>query len=529
MKRHLFQSISVLCLIAAFSLVSCGDTEDQGGEPGTQQPEEVQILFSAILAPRSGFPQAEAFTSGTEAGEEVLNLAWVKHEVAIYYQKTDDSYGTACAVIDGPNGDGSASISALLPDAKGDTAKFVYPFMLADDEGGIYAMDLYEQNGHLTSTNGLGTPLDAATGEAIITVNGLKASVSDNITMTNSVCICKFHFDIVENYGEFGPTRNFSPITIDDGYGHIYTIVSDRTDEMVGGPRGFNRTDDIYVAMLPVKDKTLKFSTTYGTTEYSFTALHTTLTEGVFYNDLSIQLVKGGHEYYDYTLTGSASSTVIIPDGGTLRLNDALITTDGVPASVCEGDATITLEGSNSVETSVDDKAVIQAGPAGSTLTINGTGTLAVDNTAKSKCTGIGSYSKGTCGNIVINGGTVTVTLNCANSGAGIGSGPLGTCGDITINGGTVSAKCGEFAAAIGTGYCGHCGNVTIGSGVTCITANKSAKNPGPYNIGLGKNSLNATSTCGTVIIGDTTYYDGSAFLNGGETYLATNPFIYQP
>ena len=42
--------------------------------------------------------------------------------------------------------------------------------------------------------------------------------------------------------------------------------------------------------------------------------------------------------------------------------------------------------------------------------------------------------------------------------------------------------------------------------------------------IGTGK-----SGTCGTVIIGGTTYYDGTDFQNGGISYLAASPFIYQP
>ena len=58
------------------------------------------------------------------------------------------------------------------------------------------------------------------------------------------------------------------------------------------------------------------------------------------------------------------------------------------------------------------------------------------------------------------------------------------------VLGAPASATAGERAAAIGAGYTGHCGNVTIG---------------------------------GTV------YYDGAAFQNGGETFLATSPLVYQP
>ncbi len=87
----------------------------------------------------------------------------------------------------------------------------------------------------------------------------------------------------------------------------------------------------------------------------------------------------------------------------------------------------------------------------------------------------------------------------------------------------------GQNAAAIGSGQWGICGNITITDGVNCVTANKSAGTPGPYSIGKGYENEYRNSTCGTITIGGTVYYDGSAFRNGGDAYLANSPLTYQP
>ena len=519
--------------MAACTLASCGRIEEvPANDPETiEEPTAPQIAFTATLAPKGEEPQSKAITSGTEAGKEVLNVAWAADEqIAVYYQTGAESYATAIATVESVDAmTGEATITATLTGAiDGGAAKFVYPATLHNGTGQIDETALLSQNGNLTGANGISTKFDAAKGTGTITIKGLEASVGGTVAMSNQVCICKFRFDVVESYGSSGYPRNFStPIIINDGNGHTYSITSDRTDDMIGLPRGFNSNDDIYVAMLPISDKIVTFSTTYSPNDYSYTAWHTTLTAGKFYRNLSIDMVKGGYDYYNHTISGSVISTVIVPDGGTLKLNDATISATSGPAIQCEGDATIILTGSNSVTTSTNGMAVILAGPMGKTLTIQGTGSL----TARSNSpvgAGIGCNNNGSCGNIVINGGTITANgkINCA----GIGSAGGGTCGDITINGGTITATAGEDASAIGAGYCGNCGNITIGIGVTRVTANRwGGEHPGPYSIGLGNHSYSIASTCGTITIGGTVYYDGKYFQNGGDTYLATSPLIYQP
>ena len=88
-----------------------------------------------------------------------------------------------------------------------------------------------------------------------------------------------------------------------------------------------------------------------------------------------------------------------------------------------------------------------------------------------------------------------------------------------------MTATGGENASGIGCGRDGKCGNITITDGVTSVTANRWSGSP--YSIGLAQEIDGSTSSCGTVTIGGTQYYDGTNFLNDGDTYLATNPFTW--
>ncbi len=172
-------------------------------------------------------------------------------------------------------------------------------------------------------------------------------------------------------------------------------------------------------------------------------------------------------------------------------------------------------------------------------ITINGGEVTA---TGGENGAGIGTgYAEGTgnaratknCGNITISGGNVTATGG--EGAAGIGNGEANslssiTCGNILINGGTVNATGGESAAGIGTGYAdtasdpNSCGTITITDGVTRVTATRGTGGL-HMSIGLGWHA----SSCGTVTIGGTVYWDGSAYQNGGDTYLTQSTLTYQP
>lgn len=557
--------------MAACTLASCGRIEEvPTNEPETiEEPAAPQITFTATLAPKGEGPQSKAITTGTEGGKEVLNVAWAEYEhIAIYYQKTDDSWATAIATVGTPNPDGSAPITATLTDAKGGTAKFVYPYSLANDgelktgTGSAFR----SQDGTLEY---ISQYLDAATATGTIDVTGGTATVSGTVSMQNQVCICKFSFRGL--YSD--ATENYYDITIreKDGSSTVHTYITSSIAKASMGA--------VYMALLGADTKDFTFSVAgwnkssadaeFGTPKNSYVTSSTgvTLTAGKFYRSINVLF------FFNEVVSGSKSATVTIPSGGILTLDGATISVSNGPAIVCEGDATIILTGTNSVTTSDIYKAAIQAGPAGSTLTIQGDGSLTAtsfeEHTPAIGCnhvgtcgniiisggtinsglgynlsTSIGSGDNGTCGNITISGGNINACniggFRCGNiticggtistdisssASAGIGSYNNGTCGDILISGGTVTAEGGTWCASIGSGRNGSCGSITITSGVTGVTATRNTNLAGTHcTIGKGDGG-----TCGTVTIGGKVYYDGTNFQNGGDTYLATSPLKYQP
>ena len=223
------------------------------------------------------------------------------------------------------------------------------------------------------------------------------------------------------------------------------------------------------------------------------------------------------------TLTGTLASKVqiSIAAGATVILNNVNINGSGTWTSgnyagiTCEGNATIILSGTNTVKGFYKNYPGIYV-PDGYTLTIEGTGSLNASSNGSGA--GIGGGNGLDCGNITITGGNITATGGIGRPGIGGGT---GACGDITITGGTITATGGNAAAGIGGSNTGNCGNITITSGVTRVTATK-GNNNSPNSIGAG-----AYGTCGRVTIGGTEYWDGSAYQNGGDTYLPTNPLVF--
>ena len=233
---------------------------------------------------------------------------------------------------------------------------------------------------------------------------------------------------------------------------------------------------------------------------------------------------------------------ISIADGATVTLNSVLI--DGVnndnynwAGITCLGECNIILADNsvNEVKGFYESYPGIYV-PEGNTLTISGTGSLNASSngygagigggwgiscgnividggtivaTGGQFAAGIGGGSYGTAGNIFINGGTVTATGGVA--GAGIGGGGQGTAGNIVINGGTVTATGGGYAApGIGGGTMGVVGSITITDNVTKVTATKGEK--ANYSIGGDDGSRKGDITIGGVV------YDNN---------IEESPFVY--
>ena len=322
MMKKLTYTIMAAALLTAGALLTtaCSNEDDAAIENATPSVGSETIQFTATLAPKGDDgTTTRAITTGTDANDkEILNVAWeVGEEICVSYAQQHPDYGeglklTTATVTAVEPTTGTATISAPLEyPIDGTEVTFVYPATL---KLGLYASPesiLLSQHGNLTarttpnaSVDDISTNFDYATGSGTLSVTAGTAVVSSKVTMTNEVCICKFRFEFDDGTGSgtgMGGIEapSYTPITINDGDDHTYTIVSDKPDDSMsatsGNYRGFRSTDDIYVALLPISGKTVTFSATRkGSTDtYSCTKTNVTLEKGKFYRNLgTITLVR---------------------------------------------------------------------------------------------------------------------------------------------------------------------------------------------------------------------------------------------
>ena len=190
----------------------------------------------------------------------------------------------------------------------------------------------------------------------------------------------------------------------------------------------------------------------------------------------------------DETLTGTLTGNykISIASGATVTLKDVVITNLGNncnwAAINCENDATLIVKGTNTVRAGKNENGFILFPgiwiASGKTLTIQGDGSLTVNDYGNIPfffSAGIGGGLSLPCGNIVIEGGTITAIGG--EHAAGIGGGSS-TFGNITIKGGTVIATCGENGGAgIGCGCGSHLtsGDIIIEGGNITATGGEGA------------------------------------------------------
>lgn len=248
-------------------------------------------------------------------------------------------------------------------------------------------------------------------------------------------------------------------------------------------------------------------------------------------------------------LTGTLNGfyKVSIADGATVSFDDVNINID--PSGydevwdtqyrwagiTCEGNATIFLENTNTVKGFCNEFPGIYV-PEGKTLLIYGSGTLNAISGGNPNgdyyliASGIGGGYNLSCGNIIINEGTVTATggNGCAGIGGGWSEeGVSVRCGNITINGGTVTATTGYYGAGIGSGLSysetSTCGNITITGGTVTATG-------GYYGAGIGSGTAYETSSgCGDITIsgGTVTAKSGNfaAAIGTGVSFYSTSSY----
>lgn len=195
-----------------------------------------------------------------------------------------------------------------------------------------------------------------------------------------------------------------------------------------------------------------------------------------------------------------------------LTLQDVNLSNQGSAPVVFKGDATLTLEGANTLE----GKCVAWDFKSGSgiyieqgTLTINADNedaSLAISrkyNWEPNSSTGMGIYVPENA-NLIIRNGKITINdvdSEGDSSGAGIGTSGE-TCGNITIEGGNITVgKCSYYTAGIGS-LNGDCKGITITGENTVVNVSK-----GDYAscyIGSGNGTVTGNITI-----------DGGATVNG--------------
>ena len=537
-------TLCVAVVMAACMLTSC-TKEDTAMEPNIPTTPSTAYHMTMTLAAKGNAGTRSVDANGHTAwqvGEQInMNYHIMKSNGKVYYDIP--------ITITQVNSDGSAVAEGdVAVMENGTEILFTYPYgnnRIDSDQKGT----IEDVSAHYDIADGVGTAQ----------VNGTKITFANPVSLMHKVSICRFVLSIGSMGGSgFEPSdEEFATLTIKTSNDYTYTITSDRV-KAGGGTRGFMHGDEIYVAMEPITNQNLTFSVNGASATYKAATANGTLVAGKMYTNIPI------------TLKRVATQTVVIPAGGSLTLNGDHINVSSGPAILCEGDATITLTGASTAVTTAYGKAGIQAGPAGTTLTILGSGSLTT--TANSGGAGIGSSKEGSCGNIVIAGGTVTALGNAGGGagigcgggqgatcgditissgtvvargnisnpsetgGAGIGSGYgiNSTCGNITISGGTVTAFGAEYCAGIGSGCCresnvnnlAKCGNITISGGTVTATG-------GYYAAGIGSGYVNNDggdfSKCGNILISGGTVmpYGGNTGAAIGTGYLKGVPNGY--
>ena len=411
----------------------------------------------------------------TEAGVKTFAVG---DQIAVIYTNTSSArvkvLSSALQEGDITNGGKTARITVTLTDPVAGSVDYIYPAAMANEDGTPNLSALCMQDGTLPT---LASKLDYAKGSGDMTESSGVFTLP-GIALKNQLTICKFK---IKNAGGTEITSSITGLTVSDGT-NTYTV----SRAAAAGP--------IYVAMLPVtSDKTISFVANDASNSYykSVTGktlavnnqytINVTMTTGTT-TDLS-SLSADHTAQNGETLTGKLASShkISIATGATVILKNVDINygttlTDSSYAGItCLGNATLIISGTDYVKGfNVGYPGIFV--PSGHTLTITGSGTLDVLSDEYGAAIGSGRYNidaYNSCGNIVIQGGTIYA--RGGGSAASIGSGASkiftqndpgtpSSCGNITIKNSVthVYVKQNSGAESIGKGQYSNCGTVTI-------------------------------------------------------------------
>ncbi len=481
-----------LFFMAALALMTaaCSNSDNDILTPAEQPAKAEGIPFTATISVgESGTTRALS-----ESGSTLVATWAVDDEVALIHNGVKDVMTVASVSA------GVATITGTITGspADGDPVTIIYPATAADGTTGNVKTGLLQAQSGATLAD-VASKYDVRKGSGNLKVSGT-ASLNGNVSLNNQFAIWK--------------------LTLANNAKNLCIMADNIT---IAGATLGTEGKEFTVAVPAVSSKTVTIVANDASNNcYYFSKDGVSLAAGTYYQSSPSMTTLGTDNSASvYKITGTSGAT--IPDGKTVVLSGVNIYGGSI---TCNGSVTMILLGSNSV-TATDEKAAIEIGGSGTTLTITGSGSLTAHGNWGGAGIGTDYADYGTLigGNIVINGGTVTATGDYG--GAGIGTGRAEeasiTCGDITINGGTVIATGSDGGAGIGTGLSieegtsNRCGAITIGTGVTSVTATKG--NSSPNSIGKGAAADDGTQTCGTITIGGdaTTYAEG----------VTTSPFTY--
>ena len=498
MKKNIL-SMAVLLMASATVFTACSSDANITGE----QPANPTGKYTMTINASKG---GDATTRALSLDGKALNATWAEGDKVKVYNSSNAEIGELTAETSGASTKLKGDLSTLPTDGETLTLKFLSP---------SYA----SQNGTIEH---IAANCDYATATVTATVSGSAVTATD-ANFENKQAIVKFSLTDKKTTSAISATQ---------------LVVNDGTTDYTITPA--SATSEIYVALPGFSGQTVTLTATAGGNTYFYEKTGVSFTNGQYYEigvKMSPIISLSGRTYLDdelvipdgYIVTGSAtafSCKVAVADGATVTLRDVvndngtLDPSSACPGIKCLGDATIILEGNNTV-----NGGYMYAGiyvPEGKTLTIRGTGSLTV--TGGNSGAGIGGNIEDNCGSIVISGGTITATGGSHGAGIGLGYSYEREFGDITISGGTVTATGCDEAPGIG-GREAYFQNITITDGVTKVTVNKGSYST--YSIGTSESDY--MEYCGAITIGGTVYLNEGSFENNGDSYLRTSPLVYQP
>ena len=510
MKTFKIFSTAALALMMA----ACS-SEDTALNNSPQQGRKVHFT-ATIAAPGGNAGTRTEYTEDTE--NKKITVAWkVDDEIALVHDKVMD-----VVKVKTVNADGSATIDGTITSATDEaTVQLVYPAarVSAVNSDGNPEFDeavsgkLLTQDGTLTYIQ---NNIDFREGEGQLSVNGTEVTLNAAVDMVSSIAIWKL---TLQDNAATSAALAATQVKIKSG-----------ENELASTATLTQATSTVYLALPCDSYDELTIEATVGSDTYAYTKEEGVTFDSKYYQSkvtmapAATDLSKLTGDYTaknGETLTGTLAGKtqpykISIAKGATVTLDGVTINGEDDyecewAGITCEGDATIILkdETTNTVTGFFSTYPGIQAGPKGTTLTIKGTGSLTAScsNAAGGGGAGIGGNSGGSCGSIVIEGGSIRAN-GSYGAGIGSGSGSEASCGAITISGGTVTATGGYCGAGIGSGSCGNCGNISISGGTVTATG-------GAYGAGIGSgvgDVQSSTDKCGDILISG-----GTVSATGGQ------------